>query len=747
MKIYKKSCAILIAIIYMLTIICPTVMAIDMGSIKYLALGDSIAYGYGLADINTQSYAQIVRQKSNIEKNNFKNLAVVDMTCAEFYDAIQTTEYSNAIKEANLITVSIGSNELLKIAKEAVSNVTGIDKDDEDFANKVVAYFTNLNDFEKLSKAYQLYSFFTSEETRQVIDESIETYSDKWKKSVDYIRSLNSDVILIATQFYNPYYEVGLGTYDLGSYADEFIKRMNNILENQSENETRYRIARIYDDFNTTDPRLTNVNVDFNDFSKFNIDPHPNKNGHSIIATRVLDVLQTIEIDQKKDIKELTIEEINDYNYTGSEIKPKVTIKNGDTILKENTDYTVTYINNTEIGKASLIIKGIGDYEGTVIKTFNIKSVENNNIIDINELTVSDIENQIYMGLKITPDVEIKKSDNSKLYRNTDYTLRYYDNIDVGTASIEITGVGNYTGNKKVNFKIVPKDISSAVIKDIDEQEYTADKITPKVQITDGSAELVENKDYELTYRDNIEIGIATVDIKGIGNYTGNASKQFSILEEKQETDLTNINDLSISDIDDKTYTGKVITPEVIIKDGEKTLIKDIDYELSFDNNMNVGTGTVIITGKGDYTNSANKTFNIVRKDIKFTQIMDIKDQIYTGKEITPEIVITSDSIKLKKDQDYTVQYSNNKEEGTAIVTITGINNYTGQTVKTFNISAQKKATDTETNTINTIEQDKTTSSKILPYTGAIKIMFIIIVLVFNGGIFYLKYYKNKDII
>ena len=746
MRVFKKIIAIIINILLIFTVIAPTVMAIDMGSIKYLALGDSIAYGYGLADRENQSYAQIVRQKSNIEKNNFKNLAVVDMTCAEFYDAIQTTEYSNAIKEANIITVSIGSNELLKIAKEAVSNVTGIDTDDEDFANKVVAYFTNINDFEKLAKAYQLYSFFTSEETRQVIDESIETYSDKWKKSVDYIKNLNPDVVLIATQFYNPYYEVGLATYDLGSYADEFIVRMNNILETQSENETRYKIARIYEDFNTTDPRLTNVNIDFNDFSKFNIDPHPNKNGHSVIATRVLDVLQTVTINKKKDIKELTIEEISDYNYTGSEIKPKVTIKNGDTVLKENTDYAVTYINNTEVGQASAIIKGIGNYEGTVIKTFNIKNPENNRT-NINELSVSDIENQSYIGLKITPDVEIRRTDNTKLTRNTDYTLRYYDNIDVGTASIEIIGVGNYTGNRKVTFNIVPKDISTAIIKDIDEQEYTGEEITPKIQITDGSAELIENKDYEITYRDNIEIGNATVEIKGIGNYTGNTSKHFNISEETQEQYLTNINDLSISDIDDKIYTGKVITPEVIIKDGEKILIKDTDYELSFENNLNVGTGTVIITGKGDYTNSAQKAFNIVRKDIKFTQIMDIKDQTYTGKEITPEIVITSDSIKLKKDQDYTVQYSNNKEKGTAIVTITGINNYTGQTVKTFNIVSEKKDIDTKTSSINTVGQGKITSPKILPNTGNIKIAIIIIVLIIYGGTFYFKYYKNKDLI
>ena len=752
MKIHEKITALIIVLAIIMPFLSPIVLATENQETKYLALGDSIAYGYGLSNRDTQSYAQIVRQKQGISQSNFSNLAVSGMTCAQFYDKIQTTEYTNAIKDADLITVSIGSNELLKIAIAAVSDATGVDSSDPDFTTKVKEYFANAGYMTKMTTAYKLYNYFTSDSTKRIINQSIETYSDKWKKSVEYIKSINPDVTIVATQFYNPYYEVGLASYDLGSYADEFIKRMNVILDQQSNSEKEYKIARIYDDFNTTDPRITNVNVDFNDFSKFEIDPHPNKDGHSIIATRVLDVLKTVNINSKKDIKGLTFSNVKDCKYTGSEITPNIKIKDGNKALTENTDYTLTYLNNKDIGKASIIIKGIGNYTGTVTKTFNIKNVDTNNKTDISKLNITNIEDQTYVGIKITPDVEIKTSNNKVLVRNTDYSLRYYDNINVGTATIEITGIGNYRGTRKVTFKITPKEISTATVKDIPNQKYTGSEISPSVKITDGSAKLVNGTDYNLTYSNNTELGDATVTITGKGNYTGTTTKTFTISNEVEDT-KTDIEDLTITDIEDKIYTGKVITPEVEIKNEDTVLIKDKDYELSYENNLNIGTGTLTITGIGDYTNTVTKNFNIVRKDINFTQIVDIPEQVYTGEEIEPELVITSDFIKLKEGEDYTVEYSENKEEGTATITIKGINNYTGTTVKTFNIISEEEKEEKNTNTISYNNSvlpslsDNTLSTKVLPFAGMKTIIITLFIIIITSGTYsFIRYYRNRDI-
>ena len=754
MKLPKKLTSIFIIFILLFQILSPIVLAIDSSSTNYLALGDSIGYGYGLADRDTESYAEIVRSKLNIPKNNFKNLSVSGMTCGEFYQKIQTSEYTSSIRNANMITVSIGSNELLGIAIEGISSVTGVDRNDPDFTNKVQQVFKNANILKKLTLTDNLYLFFTSNETKAKIEASIAAYEESWNNSISYIKNINPNVSIIATEFYNPYYEVGLASYDLGNFVDEYIQKMNVILKNSSQSDSLYKIAKIYDDFNTTNPRITNVNVNFSNFSNMNVDPHPNKDGHSIIASRIMDVIQTSVV-QKKDIKNLSFSKRNDVTYTGKSLTPKIQIKDGKTTLTENTDYTLTYINNTQVGEASIIIKGIGNYTGSVTKNFNITTAAVPEKTKIDNLSVSPISNQTFLGFKITPDVTI--TDNNKTLTNgTDYSLTYYNNINVGTASIDIKGIGNYTGTKKITIKIIAKNISSTTISDIKSYKHTGNEIKPPVNVTDGSSKLVENKDYTISYSDNISVGTASVLIKGIGNYTGSISKTFQILESEPTIVTKDINTLNISDITDKIYTGKVITPEIKIYDDSNLLVKGVDYTLSYYNNLEIGTATLQIKGIGNYRGTINKTFNIVKKDINFTQISDISEQVYTGNKIEPELIITSDSIKLIEGQDYTVEYENSTNVGTATIKITGINNYTGSTVKTFEIISNS-SDDIHQNTINQNEtnqsinntniKDDTTSTQELPYTGIKIFAFVLLITITITCIYsYKKYNLNKDI-
>ena len=323
MKKVKKIPSIAIILVLLYELIAPIVFAATTNPQKYLALGDSIAYGYGLSNINSQSYAQIVRAKSNISQNDFSNLAVSGMTCKDFYTKIQTSQYTQAIKSADIITISIGSNELLGIATSAISTVTGVPQKDPDFVKKVQQVFVEASGLKKLTLAYKLYSYFTSNETKATIEKNIASYNENWSKSVTYIKKTNPNATIIATEFYNPYYEIGLSSYDLGSFVDEYICKMNDILKTSSQSETIYKIAKIYDDFNTTNPRITNVNIDFSDFSKINVDPHPNKDGHSIIASRVLDILKTSTV-EKKNIQKLNFSKIGDITYTGSSLTPKL---------------------------------------------------------------------------------------------------------------------------------------------------------------------------------------------------------------------------------------------------------------------------------------------------------------------------------------------------------------------------------------------------------------------------------------
>ena len=734
-RITSKVLNILIIFILLIAYIFPIMSFANSNFTTYVALGDSIAYGYGLANRDNDSYASKVRQKYNISQSNFQNLAVSGMTCAEYYEKIQEEEYTSAIENADLLTVSIGSNELLGLVTKAVSDVTGVPIDSPNFVQEAQNVFLSASMLEKIKMLTEIYNTFTSEEMKLQIEASINTYKDNWSKSIQYIKEINPDITIVATEFYNPYYEISLGSYDLGGFVDENIQKMNEILHENSNSESEYKIAKIYDAFNTTNPRLTNVNISMSDL---NVDPHPNVLGHEVICTKIMDAL--VDADNKKDISELTINDIKDQVYTGEGITPKVTIKDGNTELVENRDFTVSYSDNVNIGEAKVTIIGIGNYEGKVIKTFNITNSEQK---DISSLNINQLDDETYTGIKITPDVEITDGD-YRLSKNTDYELSYENNINVGTAKVTIRGIGNYTGTRTLEFNIVQKDINLVTIQDIGDQVHTGEEIEPSVMISDGSAKLVEDKDYNISYSNNVDLGEATITITGIGNYTGTVTKNFNIVEESGEQ-AKDISELTIDEIGDKIYTGKLITPELRIKDGDTVLIKNEDYTINYTNNINVGTANAVIKGIGNYTGQVEKQFNIVRKDINYTTILDIPDQIYTGQSIEADVVIESDGIVLNEGEDYTIEYINNQEVGTATIRIEGIGNYTGTMTKTFNIIEADSNGGNENNGTSN-NGDDTVADKIIPFAGenaALIILFVVLFTVAVTTFIWLK--KNKD--
>ena len=142
----------------------------------------------------------------------------------------------------------------------------------------------------------------------------------------------------------------------------------------------------------------------------------------------------------------------------------------------------------------------------------------------------------------------------------------------------------------------------------------------------------------------------------------------------------------NVADIFSQTYTGSAIEPEVEVKDGETTLALGTDYTVAYSNNINAGTATAKITGKGKYTRTVTKTFAII-KELTASDITDISSQTYTGSAIEPEVEVKDGEITLVLGTDYTVAYSNNINAGTASVTITGKGYYSGTVEKTFKIN------------------------------------------------------------
>ena len=137
-------------------------------------------------------------------------------------------------------------------------------------------------------------------------------------------------------------------------------------------------------------------------------------------------------------------------------------------------------------------------------------------------------------------------------------------------------------------------------------------------------------------------------------------------------------------------YDGKAKKPGVTVKLNGKTLKNGTDYTVSYSNNTKVGTATVKITGKGNYTGSVSKTYSI-KNNFKKATVSGISTKAFTGKNITQSITVKYNGKTLKNGTDYTFSYSNNKKVGKATVKITGKGKYCGVITKTFKINPAKQ--------------------------------------------------------
>lgn len=340
--------------------------------------------------------------------------------------------------------------------------------------------------------------------------------------------------------------------------------------------------------------------------------------------------------------------------YTGAQIKPAVIIKNGTTTLVDGTDYTVSYGTNKEIGvgTGTLRITARGNYIGTIDKTFNI------NATNISTANISlSATKYSYSGTQQKPTIAIV-SNGKTLVLGTDFTVVYSNNINAGTATARINGIGKYTGTVYKTYTINPISISSTTVSAISSRTYTGNRISPAVYIMKGTKSLVKGTDYTTTYSNNLNPGTATVSITGIGNYYGTISKTFTI----NRASISSV--ATFSSISNRAFTGSAIKPGVTVKRGTTTLIKDTHYTVKYYNNTNIGLAKVVITGKGYYTGSKTINFKIVPKKQTIRSISALS----RGFKVT--------WTKHSSSQGYQVMYATNSSF-TSGKTVTITNNYT----------------------------------------------------------------------
>lgn len=150
--------------------------------------------------------------------------------------------------------------------------------------------------------------------------------------------------------------------------------------------------------------------------------------------------------------------------------------------------------------------------------------------------------------------------------------------------------------------------VSTFVVEAIPNQTYTGSKIEPEVKVSLSGNSLEANTDFGVTYANNINVGVADVNVKGKGVYKMFASKaNFTIVTK-------NVTEVTIEPIADQPYTGEAVTPQITVTNGSKYLVEGKDYTVTYYNNVEEGTATVKITGKGNYSGFATTSFIISKE-------------------------------------------------------------------------------------------------------------------------------------
>ena len=300
---------------------------------------------------------------------------------------------------------------------------------------------------------------------------------------------------------------------------------------------------------------------------------------------------------------------------------------NADQFTNTNDNYTqVTFIVN----------------DGTL--TITPKSINPDD--EKNGITVTDPENSIYDGNEHINGLTVTDSKlNTTLVEGTDYTLTYSgDLINVGTVTITIKGIGNYTGEFTKTYQILPREYT--VTTNTDSKVYDGNPLTAGGTVNN----LVKDETVNLTMTGS-QTDVGTSDNTYELNWTGSA-KESNYTHGKDSIGTLTVTKQSIAPDPEHPETYKEVTitspsdevydgnehkwiPTVTDKEGNE-LVAKTDYKVTYSTTdfTNVtGTITVTITGIGNYTGKATRTYSITPKTYTVTTESDSK--VYDGTALT----------------------------------------------------------------------------------------------------------------
>ena len=375
----------------------------------------------------------------------------------------------------------------------------------------------------------------------------------------------------------------------------------------------------------------------------------------------------------RKSFAGVKIAALGTQTYTGSPIKPALTVTDGESLLTEGVDYVVTGYNNTQPGKAGLTVTACGDYTGVKNISFDIR-------YSLSRISVTGVPaGTVYTGKAVTPAAVLTDASGYVLQKNKDYTVSYRNNRDAGEAEILVKGKGVYTGSLLLTFRIEPVSLDTALVSGCKDTVYTGKPAVVKPVVKLGKTTLKAGKDYTVSVENAVEAGAAVCVITGTGNYKGEVRVNFTVKPQSLKS-------CRIDNPGTCPFDGTPVRPAVRVTCGKKVLKQYTDYTVAYENNTATGKGKVVVTGTGNYEGSIEKTF-LIRDSILTAEISGVETAVtYTGKAVTFPVTVTRGGTVLKAGKDYSITYKKNKDAGEASLVITGKGSYTGEIVKNFTI-------------------------------------------------------------
>lgn len=339
--------------------------------------------------------------------------------------------------------------------------------------------------------------------------------------------------------------------------------------------------------------------------------------------------------------------------YDGTPLtKPEVTV-GGDGFVEGEVSGlkaigTVTNVADGEVDNEIVWdwAEGFGEGNYDITKTEGKLSIEPQSVDPDNPesytgIKVGELSDLLYKGKDQFQEPTVTDAKGNLLVKDRDYTLAFdgdAKNVTEAGVSVTVSGIGNYKGDFSRSYKILPREVT--VKSASASKAYDGTPLFSHDVVVTSAAGFVEDDVASMTAPNSItEVGSLTNEI-AIEWSNDVAAGNYVVLKEEGVLEVTpksvTAEGFSVEGLNDVTYNGLAQQQEPTVKDGDKTLTKDKDYTLSFTEDVtNVGTVRVTVTGKGNYTGSADVAYQILPAKLIVTTPSD--SMVYNGKPLTAE--------------------------------------------------------------------------------------------------------------